>query len=119
MSAAPDLPVQVSDIRQPSSPAAEIAWNKSELRESLDAIGRYLRRNPSFIIGLALILGLLLFTAIGALTWDLQRIRVLSVRALQPPSWALPFGSDRQGRDLFAVIIAGAPLTLKIGLVAG
>jgi peptide/nickel transport system permease protein len=43
----------------------------------------------------------------------------LSVRALQPPSWELPFGSDRQGRDMFASIIAGTPLTLKIGLVAG
>ena len=30
-----------------------------------------------------------------------------------------PFGSDRQGRDLFAVMVAGTPLTLRIGLIAG
>ena len=38
---------------------------------------------------------------------------------LQPPSWELPFGSDRQGRDLFAVITTGTLLTLRIGLIAG
>jgi peptide/nickel transport system permease protein len=41
------------------------------------------------------------------------------VRALQPPSWDNPFGTDRQGRDLLAVMVAGTPLTLKIGFVAG
>jgi peptide/nickel transport system permease protein len=49
----------------------------------------------------------------------MERYRPLSVRALQAPSWELPFGSDRQGRDMFASIIAGTPLTLKIGLMAG
>src|SRR5438105_2051067 len=97
MSVIPEMPVQVSDIRQPPSSAAAVAWHNSELRDRLGAVGRYLRRNPSFIVGLALMLGLLLFSAIGALTWDLQRVRVLSVRALQPPSWALPFGSAHDG----------------------
>jgi peptide/nickel transport system permease protein len=91
----------------------------SELRDRLDAFGRYLRRNPGLVLGAILIVGLLLFAAIGARLWDVDRYRPLSVRALQPPSWELPFGSDRQGRDMFASIIAGTPLTLKIGLVAG
>jgi peptide/nickel transport system permease protein len=43
----------------------------------------------------------------------------VSVRALQPPSPTLLFGSDRQGRDLFAVMVSGTPLTLRIGLIAG
>jgi peptide/nickel transport system permease protein len=38
---------------------------------------------------------------------------------LQPPSLDLPFGSDKQGRNLFAVMIVGAPLTVEIGVVAG
>jgi peptide/nickel transport system permease protein len=60
-----------------------------------------------------------LFSLIGSFTWDTDRTRALSVRAVQPPSWELPFGSDRQGRDLLAVMIAGTPLTLRIGLIAG
>jgi peptide/nickel transport system permease protein len=87
--------------------------------DRVGAFFRYLRRNPSLIVGLALIGGLILFSLIGALTWDLDRHRALSVRAIQPPSWELPFGSDRQGRDLLAVMIAGTPLTLRIGLIAG
>ena len=43
----------------------------------------------------------------------------LSVPALRPPSWDYPFGTDRQGRDLLAVMVAGTPLTLWIGFVAG
>jgi len=38
---------------------------------------------------------------------DVERARPLSARALQPPGGTLPFGSDKQGRDLFAVMVAG------------
>jgi peptide/nickel transport system permease protein len=38
---------------------------------------------------------------------------------LRPPSWDYPFGTDRQGRDLLAVMVVGTPLTLRIGFVAG
>jgi peptide/nickel transport system permease protein len=80
---------------------------------------RYLRRNPILVVGLSLIGFLLLFTALGYLFWDVQMYRPLSAPANQSPSWDHPFGTDRQGRDLFAVIIAGTPLTLYIGLLAG
>jgi len=56
---------------------------------------------------------------VGSFMVDLQRARPLSARALQPPGAALPFGSDKQGRDLFAVMVAGTPLTIRIGLIAG
>ena len=56
---------------------------------------------------------------IGGLLVDPQNARPLSTRPLQPPSWALPFGSDRQGRNLFAVITSGTLLTLRVGLIAG
>jgi peptide/nickel transport system permease protein len=83
------------------------------------SVGRYLRRNPTLVVGLLLLLGLLLFVVIGSFLVDVQRARPLSARALQPPGGALPFGSDKQGRDLFAVMVAGTPLTLRIGLIAG
>jgi len=50
---------------------------------------------------------------------DTEDARPLSVPALRPPSWDYPFGTDRQGRDLFAVMVAGTPLTLRIGFIAG
>jgi peptide/nickel transport system permease protein len=79
----------------------------------------YLARNRELGVGLALLLGMIAFAVIGGLLVDPQNARPLSARVLQPPSWALPFGSDRQGRNLFAVITTGTLLTLRIGLIAG
>src|ERR1700733_15754671 len=79
---------------------------------------RYLRRNKSLAVGIVLLSLLALFIVIGNLTVDTELARPLSVRALQPPSWDNPFGTDRQGRDLLAGMVAGTPLTLKIGFVA-
>lgn len=79
----------------------------------------YLRRNPSLGVGFSLLFVLLLFVVIGHFTVDLIQYRPLSTRPLQPPSWALPFGSDKQGRNLYAVMVEGTPLTLRIGLLAG
>ena len=85
----------------------------------IGGVWRYLRRNPSLVIGIALLLSLILFSAIGAFAYDTRRARPLSVVPEMRPSLGLPFGSDTQGRDLFAVMILGTPLTLRIGLVAG
>jgi peptide/nickel transport system permease protein len=80
---------------------------------------RYLRRNPSLGIGIFFLFTLLLFVVIGHLTVDTIQFRPLSTRPLQPPSRDLPFGSDKQGRNLYAVMVEGTPMTLRIGLLAG
>lgn len=79
----------------------------------------YLRRNPSLVVGFVLLSGLILFAGLGRLFWDLDLTRPLSAPANQPPSWDHPLGSDRQGRDLFAVLIQGTTLTVYVGLLAG
>ncbi len=80
---------------------------------------RYLRRNTSLVVGIVLLGILVVFMVVGALTVDTSNAQPLSVPALQPPSWDYPFGTDRQGRDLLAVMVAGTPLTLRIGFIAG
>lgn len=80
---------------------------------------RYLRRNPELVVGLCLLLALLAFIAAGHLFVDLDKARALSTRALQPPSPSLPFGSDKQGRNLLAVMVVGTPQTIEIGVFAG
>lgn len=79
----------------------------------------YLRRNTSLLVGIVLLGVLAAFVLIGSFTVDTENAQPLSVPALQPPSSAYPFGTDRQGRDLLAVMVAGTPLTLWIGFVAG
>jgi len=80
---------------------------------------RYTRRNPTLLVGILLLLSLIVFSAIGALLYDTARARPLSVEPSLTPSATYPFGSDNQGRDLFAVIILGVPLTMRVGLTAG
>jgi peptide/nickel transport system permease protein len=79
----------------------------------------YLRRNRSLVVGVVLLGILVAFMVVGAFVIDTENAQPLSVPTLRPPSWAYPFGTDRQGRDLLAVMVAGTPLTLWIGFVAG
>ncbi len=80
---------------------------------------RYMRRNVSLVVGMLLLLALALFVGIGHIMVDTSKSRALSVPALRPPSLQYPFGTDRQGRDLLATMVAGTPLTLRIGFMAG
>jgi len=43
----------------------------------------------------------------------------MSAMPSQAPSAEYPFGTDDQGRNLFAVAVVGLPLTLQVGLIAG
>src|SRR5579862_2910013 len=79
----------------------------------------YLHRNVSLVVGVALLGILVVFMVVGGFIVDTDNAQALSVPVLQPPSWDYPFGTDRQGRDLLAVMVAGTPLTLWIGFVAG
>jgi len=79
----------------------------------------YMRRNGSLAVGIVLLLALALFVGIGHLVVDTSKSRPLSAPALRPPSVEHPFGTDRQGRDLLATMVACTPLTLRIGFIAG
>ena len=79
----------------------------------------YLRRNRSLTIGIMLVAIVLLFAGIGRIVWDTGDAAPLAGPANRSPSWDHPLGTDRQGRDLLAVMIVGTPKTLYIGLLAG
>jgi peptide/nickel transport system permease protein len=83
------------------------------------AVLRYVGRNASLAVGIALLSTLVLFVGLGHIFVDTSKSRALSAPILRPPSWAYPFGTDRQGRDLLATMVAGTPLTLRIGFIAG
>ena len=97
----------------------DLAPSRNPRMEGARSFGRYVRRNPALGVGIFMLVALLLFVVIGHLTVDTSQYRPLSVRPLQPPSRELPFGSDKQGRNLYAVMVLGTPLTLRIGLLAG
>lgn len=75
--------------------------------------------NPSITIGLGLFICMLLFWLIGNATIGTSKAVPLSGPPDMPPSSRYPLGTDSAGRQLLPVMIAGVPLTLEIGLLAG
>ncbi len=87
--------------------------------------------NPKFIVGLVMVLGVALMGVVGPLVWDTKLARVASsplnlppvwVKTDNPafgqPTWAHPLGTESNGRDMLAVLIVGAPRSLRIGVIA-
>jgi peptide/nickel transport system permease protein len=100
-------------------PIDSASASRATAGERLTAVSSYMRRNPPLPIGLTMLLVLALFLIVGRFMVDLEESRAVSVAPLRPPSAELPFGSDRQGRNMFAVSVAGTPMTLQIGVIAG
>ena len=87
-------------------------------KRALDGV-RYLTEQRMLFIGLCVLLSLVLIGPIGSLFIDVTLHRPLSGAFSAPPSSTLPLGTDTQGRNIFAVIVAGVPLTLKVAFLAG
>ena len=85
----------------------------------LKRLGRFVRRNPGLTAGLCLLAGLAFFGAGGRLLVNVGEARALSAMARLGPSIRYPFGTDDWGRNLFAVMVAGVPMTLWVGVLAG
>ena len=85
----------------------------------LSALLGYCRRNPQLVAGAVIVGALLLVGPVGSHLVDVRHAQPLSEVPSQPPSMATPFGTDDQGRDLLAVMVAGLPLTLAVGFLAG
>lgn len=101
-----------------STPSSTAAVASTASGRTSNTIG-YLKRNRSLLVGLGLLTALALFVIIGHLTVDVSKSAPMSAGSLKSPSLALPFGSDKQGRNLYAVMVKGTPLTLRLGLIAG
>lgn len=95
---------------------------------------QYIRRNVTLGIGLGILLFLVAFTAIGFFFIDPKVDPYpLAAPAAVPPTFhycpaadpecedpkAYPFGTDGQGRNLYAVAVTGTWLEMRIGIFAG
>ena len=102
--------------------------------DSVRGFFRYIKRNVTLGIGLGILLFLILFTLIGFMRIDPKVDPYpLAAPASLPPTLsycpaaepdcedpkAYPFGTDGQGRDLYAVAVTGTWMEMRIGLFAG
>jgi peptide/nickel transport system permease protein len=78
-----------------------------------------LRANRLAMVGLVIVGFLILIAAIAPLIAPYSPITGgdLRLERLTPPSWAHPFGTDDQARDIFSRVIWGAQLTLMVVLL--
>lgn len=116
--------------------AAPVVRGRSLLQ---DAVRRFFR-NPTGVVGLAVVLFFVLMSLLAPVLrpYDATTDRNLRLR-LSPPSWTLtpderaelsddadidvgrwtlPFGTDENGRDLLVRVWHGGRISLRIGLVA-
>src|SRR5438067_9285720 len=88
-------------------------------RTTAQSIGAYCRRNPGLVVGLVLVVALIMIGLLGPRFVDVNNAVPAATIPDQPPSPDLPLGSDDQGRDMLAGLVAGVPLTLRVGFIAG
>jgi peptide/nickel transport system permease protein len=78
-------------------------------------VGEAIRRNPTIAVGAVLLAGLVIIAALAP--WiSGDPFRLSPVNRLRPPSERWWFGTDRFGRDVFALTIHGARVSLIVGL---
>ena len=93
--------------------------HQATLREQFFNQVRFFQRNSNLVWGVLLLLTILVFTIHGTFNTDSADASPLSAPPLITPNADYPFGTDRLGRDLYATVVAGIPLTFQIGLMAG
>src|SRR5262245_46088670 len=99
--------------------AADDALGRSPVRPPLARIAAFIRRNPTIVIGAALLVGLIAMTL--AAPWIVgDPFRQAPINRLRPPSERFWFGTDQFGRDVLSRTVYGARVSLIVGLtVAG
>lgn len=79
---------------------------------------RLLRHNRLALIGAIMILLLVFFALTGSALAPHDPIAMDMQARLAPPSLQHPFGTDDFGRDVLSRVMAGASVSLKVGLIA-
>ena len=77
-------------------------------------VRRFLRHRLA-VIGVVVIVVLVLLAVVGS---EALALKVNLSIANQPPSWAHPFGTDRNGRDVLQRTLVGGRVSILVGLVA-
>lgn len=99
--------------------AAPSAGIGAAVRNRWEQVNNSPRLSVALVAGLVIIFLVFMFGLLGPLFVDMEQAEVASVTPKQEPGAEYWLGTDSQGRSILAVMIAGTPQTLKIGLIAG
>lgn len=87
-------------------------------RSFLADVWRRFRRAPGALAGAAIVAVVLLIAIFAPLVASIDPLAQNLAQQAQPPSPAHWFGTDKLGRDLFARVVYGARISIRIGFVA-
>ena len=80
--------------------------------------------NAKFVAGMAMVVIVVMTGIVGPLFWDTRLARVATSPLNLPPMWmpggdpAHPLGTESNGRDMLALVVTGAPGSLRVGFIA-
>ena len=94
---------------------AAIAEPTTRAPDSKASFWRFVRRNTTLVIGLA-ILSFMVLMALIAPLFAGDPYTMKPIQRLKPPSDAFWFGTDQLGRDVFARTVYGARISLLVGI---
>jgi len=84
----------------------------------LQDVWRRFRRTPASVVGATIVAAILLVAVFAPLVTHYDPLAQDLARQTLPPGAAHWFGTDKLGRDLFARVVYGARISIRIGFVA-
>ncbi|MFI9816955.1 ABC transporter permease [Saccharothrix variisporea] len=107
-----------SPVAQAPAPTSAEAsqFDTTAARKQWQVILRRFLRHKAAVVGLGLFVLLVLFAFLGGLVWKYP-FTDLGFKRYLPPSADHPFGTDRLGGDMVALIIRGTQFSIQIALV--
>jgi peptide/nickel transport system permease protein len=93
----------------PAAAPLEVSAKRGLVRDAL-------RRHPTMIIGLALLLGMILMAIFAEYLGTIDPQALSPVRRLRQPSELHWFGTDMLGRDVYSRTVYGARISLIVGI---
>ncbi|MFD1150827.1 ABC transporter permease [Saccharothrix hoggarensis] len=101
----------------PAPEKAEVSqFDSTAAKKQWQVILRRFTRHKAAVFGLVLFVVLVLFAFLGGLLWKYSYTD-LGFKRYLPPSGDHPFGTDRLGGDMVALIIRGTQFSLQIAMV--
>src|SRR6059058_2363332 len=76
------------------------------------------RRHLTFVLGAVISLALAATAALSLVYTPRDPLAMAGAARLQGPSRAYPFGTDQYGRDVLSRVMAGAPTSIAVGVIA-
>jgi peptide/nickel transport system permease protein len=79
--------------------------------------GSFWKRNSGLVVGAVLVAAVILVAIFGPLLDPYNPVENNYDVAVQPPSMAHPFGTDKFGRDQLSRVITGTQIDLSVGII--